>query len=151
FKLSEQQNQIKEMTHWFAENEIRPFAMDAEKLGRVPDDWLANVNKMCIQLNTSSVGCGSEGSRIGNKKEREGERMGVLATEEIAWGDTAVTLSLPGAGLGGPPVHSSGTPEQQERFLSMFTSDEPRWGAYALTEPEAGSDASAVQTTAKKV
>src|SRR5699024_9429301 len=32
-----------------------------------------------------------------------------------------------------------------------FTADEPRWGAYALTEPEAGSDASGVQTTAKKV
>lgn len=151
FKLSEQQNQIKEMTHWFAENEIRPIAMEAEKLGRVPDDWLDNVNKMGIQLNTSAVGGGSGGSKSGKKKEREGNRMGVLATEEMAWGDPAVTLSLPGAGLGGPPVQSSGTPEQQERFLSMFTSDEPRWGAYALTEPEAGSDASAVQTTAKKV
>src|SRR5699024_12691130 len=77
--------------------------------------------------------------------------MGVLASEEMAWGDPAVTVSLPGAGLGGPPVQSSGTPDQQERFLSMFTSDEPRWGAYALKELEAGSDASAVQTTAKKV
>src|SRR5699024_2166462 len=77
--------------------------------------------------------------------------MGVLATEEMAWGDPAVTLSLPGAGLRGQPDQSNGTPEQRERFLSMVTSDEPRWCAYALTEPEAGSDASAVQTTAKKV
>src|SRR5699024_10600214 len=151
FKLSEQQNQIKEMTHWFAENEIRPIAMEAEKLGRVPDDWLDNVNKMGIQLNTSAVGGGSGGSKSGKKEEREGNRMGVLATEEMAWGDPAVTLSLPGAGLGGPPVQSSGIPEQQERFLSMFTSDEERWVAYALTEPEAGSDASRVRTTAKKV
>src|SRR5699024_792404 len=56
-----------------------------------------------------------------------------------------------GAGLGGQPVQYRGTPEQQERFFSMFTSDAPRWGAYALTEPEAGSNASAVHTTAKKV
>src|SRR5699024_7605606 len=90
-------------------------------------------------------------SKSGKKKEREGNRMGVLATEEMAWGDPAITLSLPGAGLGGPPVQSSGTPEQQERFLSIFTADEPRWGAYALTEPEAGSDALVVQTTGKKV
>src|SRR5699024_5524497 len=128
-----------------------PIAMEAEKLGRVPDDWLDNVNKMGIQLNTSAVGGGSGGLKIDKKTEREGNRMGVLATEEMAGEDRGVTLSLPSAGLGGPPVQSSGTQEQQERFLSMFTSDEPRWGAYALTEPEAGSDASAVQTTAKKV
>lgn len=151
FELSEQQNQIKEMTHWFAENEIRPIAMEAEKLGDVPYEWLQKINSMGIQLNTSSFGGSSGESKSGKKKEREGNRMGVLATEEMAWGDPAITLSLPGAGLGGPPVQSSGTPEQQERFLSIFTADEPRWGAYALTEPEAGSDASGVQTTAKKV
>lgn len=77
--------------------------------------------------------------------------MGVLATEEMAWGDPAVTLSLPGAGLGGPPIESSGTPEQKERFLTIFKKDQPRWGAYALTEPDAGSDASGIRTTAKKV
>lgn len=151
FELSEQQNQIKEMTHWFAENEIRPIAMEAEKLGDVPYEWLQKINSMGIQLNTSSFGGGSGESKGGKKKEREGNRMGVLATEEMAWGDPAITLSLPGAGLGGPPVQSSGTPEQQERFLSIFTADEPRWGAYALTEPEAGSDASGVQTIAEKV
>src|SRR5699024_2391812 len=105
FKLSEQQNQIKEMTHWFAENEIRPIAMEAEKLGRVPDDWLDNVNKMGIQLNTSAVGGGSGGLKSGKKKEREGNRMGVLATEAMAWEDPAVTLFLPGAGLGVPPFN----------------------------------------------
>src|SRR5699024_11104265 len=113
FKLSEQQNQIKEMTHWFAENEIRPIAMQAQKLGKVPDDGLYKVKQMGIQLNTSAVGGGAGGSKSGKKQERAGHRMGVLATEEMAWGDPAVTVSLPGAGLGGPPVQSSGTPEQQ--------------------------------------
>ncbi|WP_026909319.1 acyl-CoA dehydrogenase family protein [Paucisalibacillus globulus] len=151
FELSEQQKQIKEMTHWFAENEIRPIALEADKLGKVPDEWLQQVNRMGIQLNTSSFS-GGKGSSTGKKKrEREGNRMGVLATEEMAWGDPAITLSLPGAGLGGPPIESSGTPEQKERFLSIFTTDKPRWGAYALTEPEAGSDASGVRTTARKV
>ncbi|WP_449355313.1 acyl-CoA dehydrogenase family protein [Virgibacillus natechei] len=152
FTLSEQQQQIKEMTHWFAENEIRPIAMEADKMERVPDEWLENVNEMGIHLNTSSFSGGSSGKKTsGEKKEREGNRMGVLATEEMAWGDPAVTLSLPGAGLGGPPVESSGTPEQKERFLSIFTNDKARWGAYALTEPEAGSDASGVRTMARKV
>ncbi|TFJ94252.1 acyl-CoA dehydrogenase family protein [Lentibacillus salicampi] len=153
FELSDQQQQIKEMTHWFAENEIRPIAMEADKQEKVPDDWLDKVNKMGIHLNTSSFSGGGDKDSSGKKakKEREGNRMGVLATEEMAWGDPAVTLSLPGAGLGGPPVESSGTPEQKERFLSIFKNDEPRWGAYALTEPDAGSDASAIRTTATKV
>src|SRR5690625_693969 len=152
FELSEQQKQIKEMTHWFAENEIRPIAMKADKMEKVPEDWLDQVNKMGIHLNTSSFGSGSSQSNSWKRKrEREGNRMGVIATEEMAWGDPAITLSLPGAGLGGPPIESSGTPEQKERFLTIFKNDKPRWGAYALTEPEAGSDASGIQTIATKV
>lgn len=151
YELSEQQKQIKEMTHWFAEHEIRPIAMEADRLGKVPDEWLDNVNKMGIHLNTSSFGGSGDSKRGSTKKEREGNRLGVIATEEIAWGDPAIALSLPGAGLGGPPIQSSGTPEQKERFLSIFKKDKPRWGAYALTEPDAGSDASGVQTTARKV
>src|SRR5699024_12820242 len=109
FKLSEQQNQIKEMTHWFAENEIRPIAMEAEKLGRVPDDWLDNVNKMGIQLNTSAVGGGSGGSKSGKKKEREGKRKGVRETEEMSRGDPSVTLSFTGACVGGTIVQAHRT------------------------------------------
>lgn len=150
YELTEQQKQIKELTHWFAENEIRPISLEADRLGKVPDEWLDKVNKMGIQLNTSSFG-GDDTDKKSSNKERQGNRLGVIATEEIAWGDPAIALSLPGAGLGGPPIQSSGTTEQKQRFLSIFTKDEPRWGAYALTEPEAGSDASGVQTTAQKV
>lgn len=153
FELSQQQKQIKELVHWFAKNEVRPISMEADKQEKVPDEWLDKVNKMGIQLNTSSFsgGGGKNKSNKETKTEKEGNRMAVIATEEMAWGDPAVALSLPGAGLGGPPVQSSGTPEQKERFLSIFKKDKPRWGAYALTEPEAGSDASGIRTTAKKV
>src|SRR5690606_13664520 len=155
FELSPQQKQIKDLVHWFAKNEIRPIAMEADKNEKVPDEWLHKVNKMGIHLNTSSFAGGGkkkdDSSSSSKKKEREGNRMAVIATEEMAWGCPAITLSLPGAGLGGPPIQSSGTPEQKERFLSIFTKDEPRWGAYALTEPDAGSDASGIRTTATKV
>ncbi|MBY6270891.1 acyl-CoA dehydrogenase family protein [Caldibacillus debilis] len=149
FELSERQKQMQELAHWFAEHEIRPIAMEAERLKQVPGDWLEKVNKMGIHLNPSSF-AGGRGKSGGTKKENEANRMGVIAMEELAWGDAAVTLSLPGPGLGGPPIQTSGTDEQKERFLSIFTADEPRWGAYALTEPEAGSDASAIRTTARK-
>ena len=154
FELSPAQKQVKELVHWFAENEVRPISLEAEKRGKVPDEWLEKVNRMGIQLNPSSI-AGESGRpddpETGRKKEREGNRIAVIASEEMAWGDPAIALSLPGPGLGGPPVQSSGTPEQKERFLSIFKKDQPRWGAYALTEPEAGSDASAIRTTARKV
>jgi len=149
--LSEQQQQIKEMTHWFAKHEIRPIAMRADQLEKVPEEWLDQVNKMGIHLNTSFTSSTGSHRKEKRNKEREGNRMAVLATEEMAWGCPAITLSLPGAGLGGPPVESSGTKEQKERFLSIFTNDKPRWGAYALTEPDAGSDVSAIRMTAEKV
>src|SRR5699024_407792 len=136
------------MTHWFAANEIRPISLEADRLGYVPEDWLEKVNKMGIQLNTTSF---SGDSVQSSKKKHERNLMSIISNEEIAWGDPAIALSLPGAGLGGPPIQSSGTKEQQERFLSIFKDDKARWGAYALTEPEAGSDASAIQLQAKRV
>lgn len=154
YELSPHQSQVKEIVHWFAENEIRPISMVADKLKKVPDDWLAKVNAMGITLSTSSFGDSDESKESAkktSKSERQGNRLGVIASEEMGWGDPAVALTLPGPGLGGPPVQHSGTPEQKKRFLSIFSrEEEPRWGAYALTEPDAGSDVSGLQTTAVK-
>ncbi|RFU64800.1 acyl-CoA dehydrogenase family protein [Peribacillus glennii] len=153
YELSPHQSQVKAIVHWFAENEIRPIAMISDKQKRVPDEWLNKVNSMGITLSTSSFG-DDEGRNAAKKEakgERQGNRLGVIASEEMGWGDPAIALTLPGPGLGGPPVQHSGTPEQKKRFLSIFSRDEePRWGAYALTEPDAGSDVSGLQTTAVK-
>jgi acyl-CoA dehydrogenase len=43
-----------------------------------------------------------------------------------------------------------GTTEQKEKYLGIFKSDEPLWGAYGLTEPVAGSDVAGIKTTARK-
>ena len=159
FELTKQQKQIRDLVHYFAQAEIRPISMIADKLERVPDEWLQKVNKMGISLSTSAAGAmaggssrsKSDDSEVDPEVKRQTNRLSVIASEEMGWGDPAIALTLPGPGLGGPPVQSSGTPEQKERFLSIFTKDEPRWGAYALTEPEAGSDVAGIRTTAKKV
>jgi len=83
------------------------------------------------------------------KGESQRNRTAVLRAEEIAWGDPAVLPSIPGAGLGAPPVAATGTPEQKERFFGMFKdTSEPRYGAYGLSEPGAGSDVANITTTA---
>src|SRR5690606_31263867 len=124
----------RDFLHWVAEHEIRPVALQADEEGDVPLELLRRLKELGVTLDTLPGGGASGGD--GEGRERQGNRLAVLAAEELAWGDAAVAISLPGAGLGGPPVQLMGTPEQKERFLGIFRDPEPRWGAYALTEPE---------------
>ena len=72
-----------------------------------------------------------------------------MQAEELCWGDAGLYLRTPFAGLGGSAVAATGTQEQKERFLSVFQADAtPVWGAMAITEPGAGSDSAAIETTA---
>ena len=82
------------------------------------------------------------------KKPRTGNLALVHMIEMLSWGDAGVYLCIPGGGLGGAAIQAVGTPEQKERFLRRFTEGEPKWGAMAMTEPQAGSDTSNIQTMA---
>jgi acyl-CoA dehydrogenase len=68
--------------------------------------------------------------------------------EMLSWGDAGVYLCIPASALAGAAIHAIGTTSQMERFLRRFTEGEPKWGAMAMTEPQAGSDTSNIQTTA---
>ena len=71
-----------------------------------------------------------------------------VQTEELCWGDAGLYLRTPSPLLGGSAVAAAGTPAQRERFLTPFREGKPKWGAMAITEPQAGSDAAAIETTA---
>ena len=68
--------------------------------------------------------------------------------EMLAWGDAGMYLCIPGGLLGSAAVAAAGTPEQKKRFLSRMTGDKPTFDAMAMTEPQAGSDTSAIRATA---
>jgi acyl-CoA dehydrogenase len=73
-----------------------------------------------------------------------------IQAEELCFGDAGLYLRMPTAGLGGSAVGAAGTPEQRAKFMAPFSeSEHPVWGAMAITEPAAGSDAAAIQTTAE--
>ena len=73
-----------------------------------------------------------------------------LQAEELCWGDAGLYLRMPTPALGGSAVSAAGTKEQREQFMSAFRAEggHPIWGAMAITEPQAGSDSAAIETTA---
>jgi acyl-CoA dehydrogenase len=64
--------------------------------------------------------------------------------------DASLALALPGPGLAMPPVLALASAAQRSDFFLRFGSDTPRWGAFAITEPDCGSDATAMRTSARK-
>jgi acyl-CoA dehydrogenase len=89
----------------------------------------------------------------GQQHERKGPGTAIVrlacVVELLSWGDAGQYLSTPDAALGGAAVEAVGTKDQKARFLKKFTEGEPKWGAMAMTEPCAGSDTSAIRTTAE--
>jgi acyl-CoA dehydrogenase len=154
FDLTPKQRQLRDVVRWFAKDMVRPIALEADRQGRVPKDFLLKVDQMGIRQG-AVVDDGSDRAPAGDGGEKRGRstnRTSVLISEEMGWADPAVVLSFPGPGLGGPPVRIMGTPEQKERFFSVFSQrdGEVHYGAYGLTEPGAGSDAAAIATTARE-
>lgn len=84
----------------------------------------------------------------GKERPRIGYQMLAHMLEMLSWGDVGMYLVTPGGGLGAAAVEAAGTPEQKAKFLARFRTDKPTFGAMAMTEPQAGSDTSAIRTTA---
>jgi acyl-CoA dehydrogenase len=77
---------------------------------------------------------------------------GVIYAEEIHWGCAGIALAISASSLCAAGIASSGTPEQIGRWIPevIGTKDAPKIGAYAVTEPSAGSDVKSLRTTAKR-
>jgi acyl-CoA dehydrogenase len=118
------------------------WAAAADKDGLVPDAaWTVvparTLNRMNIPLALGGVAMTATAMRRAVMFERVGRSCAVLP------------MSLPGPGLAMPPVIALGTAEQKARFCAAFTqSDTPVWGAFAITEPRGGSDATGLRTEA---
>ncbi len=139
FEPSENSEISKRHYNQIAREQMRPISRKYdEEEHSLPDEWVD------FWWRTGRQGPPS-------KLESEGDGMITVCiqAEEICWGDAALYLRMPGPALGGSAVSAAGTKEQRNRFLSPFRGDgHPIWGAMAITEANAGSDAAAIQTTA---
>jgi acyl-CoA dehydrogenase len=158
FSLTKKQHEMREAIRNLARHVIRPQALAWDRAGGVPEEFLRNMARMATSFGSNAMrsGLGEQSSdEIEHRKKTMGgpQLSSVLASEEIACGDAGLLLNLPGPGLGGPPVRATGTPEQKERFFSIFADLDNgplRWGAYGLTEPSAGSDVAGIRTSCRK-
>lgn len=134
---------VQAYVHHFAETRLRPLAREADEKGTVDPEIIRGLG--LLAGNRAQIV--PKDDRPG--RPRVGNMLSVVGSEELAWGDAAMILNIPGPGLAGSSITAAGTPEQRQRFIDdVFTGEEPRFGALAVTEPQAGSDVSNVQTTA---
>jgi acyl-CoA dehydrogenase len=129
-----------------AENMMRPISRELdEKEHTIPWDYINFMHEAM-----KATGAGSLAPESG--KKREGPRLGyqklAYMIETLSWGDAGLYLCTPGGGLGAAAVEAAGTPEQKERFLKRFGGEKPILACMAMTEPQAGSDTSAIRATA---
>jgi acyl-CoA dehydrogenase len=149
FELSPPLEETRQQVRMLAEHAMRPIAREYdEREHEKPWDF---INMMWQISKSAGVGPGTEegaAKSLGPRSDDERNLRTVIAVEELSWGDAGLYLSIPGPGLGGAAVMAVGTAEQKKRFLSRFKGDAPVWSAMAITEPGAGSDSAAIQTTA---
>ena len=129
----------REFYHHMAVEQMRPLSRKYdEQEHELPTEWV----EYCWRQ-------GRKGAPIDRNQPQDGMVQVCMQAEELCWGDCGLYLRMPTPALGGSAVSAAGTPEQRARFLTPFREDgRPIWGAMAITEAEAGSDAAAIQTTA---
>lgn len=139
-ELSEDHLQIQKWVHEFAEKVIRPAAHEWDEREETPWPIIQEAAKVGIYSFDFIANCFFDKAGL----------MLPIVNEELAWGDAGITLALLGSVLGLAGIASNGTPEQlMEWGPQCFGSPEKiSIAAFAVSEPDAGSDVSAMRTTA---
>jgi butyryl-CoA dehydrogenase len=140
-ELTEEQQMLQKSVREFAESEVRPMAKENDETGLFP-----------VGLFRKAAGLGLTGVAFPEADGGAGfDHIAYsIVIEEISrcCASTGVILSVQNS-LFCEPIHRYGTAEQKKKFLLPFTRGE-KIGCYALTEPQAGSNAAALETKAVK-
>lgn len=136
---TEEQGMIRDMARAFASEKLAPYAADWDRDSVFPAEAIREMGSLGLMGMLVPEEWGGAGAD---------HIAYALALEEIAAGDGACsTIMSVHNSVGCMPIHRFGSGEQKERFLKPLARGE-MLGGFALTEPEAGSDASAIRTRA---
>ena len=140
YELTEEEKMIKDVARRIAEEKVKPVRQELDEKEEFPSEIMKEI-------------ASSDLLRVFIPEEYDGLGMGTmgmtLATEEFSRIDGGVAICFAGNSLGAEPIIMYGTEEQKKKYLPKVASGE-YLAAFALTEPEAGSDAGNVKTKAVK-
>ena len=141
FELSEDTRQIQDLAREFARDAILPGAQERDKTKEYPAELVDQLGEMGFMGMFVPEEYGGAGLSVLDY---------VVALEQICYADAAVGVVMSvNNSLAIYPILQFGTEEQKRRYLPVLASGE-KLGCYALTEPEAGSDAGAQKTRIRK-
>ena len=139
-ELTEEQIELQKWVHGFAADVIRPAAHEWDEREETPWPIIAEAAKIGLYRfeTLASLSADDTGLSI------------PIFNEELFWGDGGIALAIMGSGLTAAGIFSTGTPEQMGEWIPQCygTPDDVKVGAFCSSEPEAGSDVSAMRTRA---
>ena len=141
FTLTDEQKDLRELAHNFAEKEIRPVAWDYDRDSTWPQEIIEKAWEVGLMNTHIPTEYGGPGLDF---------LSGCIIEEEMGWGCSGVGTSLMCNGLATAPIVVGGSEETKKKYLGMLT-EEPKLASFCLTEPDAGSDVSGMRTTAVKM
>ncbi|MDQ7905496.1 acyl-CoA dehydrogenase family protein [Phytohabitans sp. ZYX-F-186] len=138
--LNEEQRDLRDWVHGFAEDVVRPAAAEWDAREETPWPVIQEAAKIGLYGFEFLANCWSDPTGLSLP----------IANEELFWGDAGIGLALLGTSLAVASIYGTGTPEQMLEWVPpcFGTVDEPAVGAFCNTEPEAGSDVGAIRTRA---
>jgi len=144
FSLTPEQEEIRRLVHEFAEQEMRPVAAHYDDLEETPWDVMRKAHELGL------------GASAGFPTRYGGAGIDVCTNiilhEELSWGDAGMAVAITASALAGTAIIAMGTEEQKEKYIGLLSDPaELRLGAMGLTEPNSGSDALALESTAVRV
>ncbi|MEZ5075864.1 MAG: acyl-CoA dehydrogenase family protein [Solirubrobacterales bacterium] len=140
FTLTDEQKDLRELAHSFADKEMRSVAWEYDEDGTWPQDVIDKAWEVGLMNTHVPETYGGPGLDY---------LSGCLIEEEMGWGCSGIGTSLMANGLASAPVSIGGSEETKKKYLGMLV-EEPKLASFCLTEPDAGSDVSGMKTRAVK-
>ncbi|MCK5014244.1 MAG: acyl-CoA dehydrogenase family protein [Candidatus Omnitrophica bacterium] len=140
YLFTEEQEMIRGLSRQITDEQIRPAAAELDRTGKFPREIMnvmAQSDLFGLYIEEKYGGMGGGITDV------------CIATEEFSKGCGGIAISYAASALGTYPIMLFGSDEQKQKFLPLLASGE-KMAAFGLTEPSAGSDASAMLTTAEK-
>lgn len=140
-ELNEDQIEIRDWVHDFAENVVRPAAHEWDEREETPWPIIQEAAKVGLYSLDSTVNFFIDPSGM----------LLPLVSEELFWGDAGIGMALFGTQLAVSAIFANGTQDQIAYWIPRCygTTEDPQVGAFCSSEPDAGSDVSSMRTRAR--